>query len=610
MNHEEIQALVGLSPEEIIARHGVEALEEVLALEMRSGGRPGELPFGVAQDRERVLESPSYLATGILDPWYEKHFEPIHYDLMDNVLAPWLIGETVRIEGVNYDPSQYTGLLCLQSRATIKSTILRIMAQWIALYRKLRLGEDSRTMFVHKVLEKAIEHSESIRETAKQHPKWRQTFPEFAPDAKREWDTKGKWRWPCFTNYLATEWSFTCYGETSSKEGGHYTERLIDDWVTEDSATTEMQLNQSYDRFVKMDNLRDRSRPFNPWLAMGTHYHFQDAYKRLEAQGGWLVWRVPGHTGSPKAIFDICSIEDRTEDGRKKIARKLKELEENPPGKLNFPKMLPWSELYRTARATGPHTYNCQILLNPVPEGEQRFDHEALDAGWRDEIPGPDEMWLYVRCDPAISEKRTADETAYVVGGVRWNGERWLLDGWIGREKRPTEIVKTGFTLARKWIGQGYTVKSIGYESVQYQEALAQIARQGVPERDPTYHGESVPMLTAPCPIVSIKRPPDMTKHERILSMDGPITRREVFFWKHNRIGAKVMQQFKNYPFDRFDALDATHDLWIRVQTPPKPLGPELPRLHPLLAALLKDSAEGDRTLVGGHNSVNLTSWR
>jgi hypothetical protein len=274
--------------------------------------------------------------------------------------------------------------------------------------------------------------------------------------------------------------------------------------------------------------------------------------------------------------------------------------------------MLGWDELYRTARQTGPHTYNCQILLNPIPEGEQRFDREALEQAWEDEIPPKEEMWIYVRCDPAISEKREADETAYVVGGVRWNGERWIIDGWIGREKQPTKIVATGFDLCRKWIAKGYTVKSLGYESVQYQEALAGIARYGIPEREPEYHGEAVPMMTSPCQVVSIKRRSDMTKHERIVSMDGPVTRRELKFWKGAAVAQKVWNQFANYPFDRYDALDATHDLWINTYTPPRLVEDIEPPLHPELMRILKESGKltpDGPVLRGTHNTVKLTAW-
>ena len=584
-------------------------LHSIMMAESQAGILPDELPIQIQIRREKALDSAAYLATEIIDPWYGDHFEPIHYKLMDEVLCPYLIGETVTIEGQAYDPRDYSGLLVLFSRGTLKSTCLRMAGQWVALYRKLRLGEDARTMFVHQVLDKAIEHSISVKNCALLNPAWRETFPEFKGQINREWDTRGKWRWPNFSSHGATEYSWTSYGESSSKIGGHYTERLIDDWVTDESVTTDQQLEQSWDRFRAMDNLRDRTRGYNPWCAVGTNYHFQDAYKRLEKQGGWIVWKMPGHTGSPKRIFEIASIDDRTPQGARKRRLAIKKLEENPPGNLNFPTILPWQELVRSAHIEGPREYTCQILLDPVPEGEQRFDTEAIDAGWVEAPPSPSEMWCYLRIDPAISEKKDADETAIVLGGVKWDGHRYMLDGWVGREKRPVEIVRKAFDLVAKWQNLNYVVKNIGIESVAYQEALAAICRSGVPVRDPVKDGEAVPIRLKPCPIRSIKRSPDMRKHERILEMDGPVSRRELHWYIKNPISMRMVTQFKNFPYDRYDILDAVHDFWVDAYPPPRSGVTETPNMPIEFKKALERMRARKGSTSGTNNTSNLTSW-
>ena len=567
---------------------------------------PDGIPLRVEADRRRCLDSPHYLATAVLDPYYAKHYTEIHRRVMDEVLGPYLLGSTVRLQGSNYDPTQYTGLLMLMSRTTFKSTMLRQMVMWNAVYRKLKLTEDARTMFVHRNLDKATEHSEAIRQIARFCEPWRETFPEFRANPEGDWDWKTKWRWPNFKNYQATEWSFVAYGESSSKVGGHYTSRFVDDWVDDESVTTDAQLESSFHNFVSMDHLRLRDRPFNPWLAAGTHYHYRDCYKRLEESGGWLVLKVPAHTGSPKVIFDLGSIEAKSEEGRLKIEAGLRRIEANPPGELFFPELLSWRELHRSLRATSPRLYNCQLLLNPVPEGEQRFDVAALEASWVSDVPPAPEMWVYVRCDPAISEKRDADETAIVVGGVTWDGKRWFLDGWMGREKRPSEIVRKLFEFARRWQARGYPVRNIGIESVAYQEALAEMCRAGVPEHEVEGHGERVRMILKPCAIRSITRSPNMRKHERILEMDGPVTRREVRFYDKNPIGRKLMQQFTNFPFDRFDGLDAAHDMWDGCMAPPAQIEsrePVFPREFEKLFARRK------RKDMGTVQHVQLASW-
>lgn len=595
-------------------------VEAVFQAEMRGGLFKGELPYLKQVERDKALDSPSYFATKVLDPWYEEHFERQHYVLLDEVLAPYLLGETVKIDGVTYDPRQYTGLGVLWSRSTIKSTMLRIIILWCHLYRKLRgtpqadgsrKKEDARTMFVHQDRKKAIVHGEALKEIARNHKLFRQLFPEFRAPAGKQWDTQDSWRWGCFSTYQANEYSFTFYGEESAKTGGHYTERLVDDWVTDESVTTPEQLDSAEHRFRQMDNLRDRTRAYNPWLLAGTHYHYQDTYKRLEKAGGWLFWKQPAHVGSPKAIFDLLKYDERDEKDRVKIEAGLVALEKTRAEDLRFPKLLPWRELYRSARAEGQYIYVTQLLLDPVPEGEQRFDGEDVDAMWCTEIPAPEECWGYLRCDPAISKKKDRDETAMHLVLVRWDGHRYFVDGWVGREKRPTEQVRKMFGLVRRWQGMGYRVKEIGVESVAYQEALAQLCRDGVPEREALTHGELIPVQKAPCSVRSITRSAELRKQERILEMEGPVSRREAHIWTENPIGARTVTQLKNFPFDRDDILDAMHDAWEGVMVPSRPMGAKVIRIHPAFRkAMRRWTREDGPRVEDTSNTVTLSAWR
>ena len=583
-----------------------EQLRLVMMTEL-AGGLPGELPIEVAADRERSLDSPHYLATRVVDPFYEEHFEEIHRRAMDEVMAPYLLGETVKLDGVSYDPRQYIGLMVLWSRITFKSTMLGLMLLWLYLHDKLRRGHDTRAMYVHQVIEKAIERGEVIRNLAKQHKKFRSTFPEFMSPAG-EWDRQDRWRWPCFDSYTATEWSFKAYGETSDKTGGHYTVRMVDDWETEQSVTTPPQLEKSFNSFRMMDNLKTLTLDHNPLLIAGTHYHYQGTYKRLEKQGGYLIWRVPAHTGSPKRIFDLCAVNERTEEGRRKIEVGLRNLEKDPPGELRFPALLPWRKLFMIAKAQGSHIYACQQLLDPTPEGEQRFSAKMIDSGWVDEFPSPEEMWLYVRCDPAISDKKSACETGIHLAGVDWQGYRWFLDGWAGREKRPTEQVRKLFSIARKWQSVGYRVQNIGIEAVQYQEGLAQLCRDGVPEREALHHGEEIRVLKSPCPVRSINRGPNMTKTERNLQMDGPISRGEMKIWRKNPVGEKLATQLKNFPMDLQDLVDPARDMWDGVLVPPRPMQTSEPHIPKYIMEMMGE--HDGAVLKDTSNTVALAQWR
>ena len=100
--------------------------------ELRSG-LTGELPFKIAHRRERALESPSFFITDVVDEFYKVNFEPAHYKLCDEVIGPYLLGESVTLDGQSYDPKDYIGMLILMSRDTFKSSIAGLMVTTEAL---------------------------------------------------------------------------------------------------------------------------------------------------------------------------------------------------------------------------------------------------------------------------------------------------------------------------------------------------------------------------------------------------------------------------------------------------------------------------------------------
>jgi hypothetical protein len=582
---------------------------ELLAyMDLEKSGKvnEGDKEIHVDMARERALDSPSYLATKIVDPYYEKHFEHIHYQAMDEAIAPYLLGESVSFGGSTYDPRDYLGLIILFSRGTYKSSMAWLALLWCFVNWKIRQGRDARAMYVHQVIKKAVQRGENLRHVSKANRRFRECFPEFM-SPKGEWDTKEAWSWPCFKAKAAGEPSFTAYGETSDKTGGHYTPRIVDDWETE-SIRSETAREDNYQAFLGMDPLIDEADGFCPYLIMGTTYFWDGTHERLLRDGGYLVWKLPAFVGSAKTLFDLLPLDPRVENQRDKIRSGIVNLQKERGGDLNFPGLLSWETLYRRARGQGPRIFSGQMLLNPTPEGEQRFDHDAIDDSWADEPWAPTECWAYVRCDPAISKKKEADETAMGVGLVHWTGKRMLVDGWVGRENQPNEIIRKLFTLAIKWQEMGYCVKSIGIEDVAYQKALVNLAKHGVPERRPEHSGESVPMLTKPCPVAGITRGSDASKRERLLSMDGPITRRELLLWKKCGIALRAVTQLKQYPMGPDDILDMLHDFWIRTSTPPRSVEPVKPPLHPKLMELIKQN-DGTRRLEGTNFTAKLATW-
>ena len=596
-----VREIVGTDP---AALSDADLLRAIQA-EAAGGIYPGELPLALELERQRCLDSPAHLATKVLDPFYDRHFEPIHARLLDEVLAPYVRGETLILDGAKFDPRLYVGFVARQARDTFKSSMLGILLQWSYLYFKIVKRQDARAMYVHQLIEKAVKRGEIVRAHARTNKRFRELFPEFrAPSGK--WDRTDDWRWPCFVSAGAGESSFRAYGEESDKTGGHYNPRFVDDWETEQSGRGAEQQELSWERFRGMQPLRDRSDDYSPYIISGTPYHGQGLMERLVRDGGYLIWNVPAHLGESRTIFDLASMDPRTES--EKIASGIAKLERERQSDLLFPRRYPWSALYIEARGMGPRTYSSQLLLKVASDSEQSFDKEALGELWTDDLPHPDACYLYVRCDPAVSEKRAACETAIVVGAVDWSGHRYSIDGWGGREKRPHKIVQKCFDLARKWILRRYAVKNIGIESVAFSEWMAEMARHGVPMTEATEHGQAVPIATKPCPVRSIKRT-DQRKQDRLLEMDGPIVRREFHIHRGNPIGQRTLNQLENFPNDADDYLDATHDLWVGATGPRKPPGPAA-RLDPQIARILKLRNPRGRQEIGGTaGPIELESW-
>ena len=132
-----------------------------------------------------------------------------------------------------------------------------------------------------------------------------------------------------------------------------------------------------------------------------------------------------------------------------------------------------------------------------------------------------------------------------------------------------------------------------------------------MPERDPTHDGEKIKMLTKPCAVRSITRSPDKRKHERILEMDGPVTRRELKFYEKNPVARKTMLQFQNFPFDKFDALDAVHDMWVGTMKPPPVIEDTPPMIPRELQKILQAQMYGKRKgqIVGTIAPSRLSAW-
>lgn len=121
------------------------------------------------------------------------------------------------------------------------------------------------------------------------------------------------------------------------------------------------------------------------------------------------------------------------------------------------------------ARAGELHTFYMEYDNETrVPEG-MKFKPEYF----RHEPPGDKELITAIYCDPAISDKKKADDAVIVVAGMASRGEIYVLDVWGKRGATPREIIDEFFRLHKQ-----HKCRYAGVEGNQYQAALVHIMRE------------------------------------------------------------------------------------------------------------------------------------
>lgn len=141
--------------------------------------------------------------------------------------------------------------------------------------------------------------------------------------------------------------------------------------------------------------------------------------------------------------------------------------------------------------------------------------------------------------DPAISEKKTADYTVILVGGLDYERNLYILDFFCGRVP-PTKLVEQLFSLAEKW-----EIKMAHIEAVAYQKALIPMIKSKFNEYKPISISEYLPRGD---------------KKSRIETHLEPLfTNRKVFFsgWMANH--AELQEEIYYFPAQNVhdDILDA-----------------------------------------------------
>ncbi len=210
----------------------------------------------------------------------------------------------------------------------------------------------------------------------------------------------------------------TCMAASLEKQsitGQHYDLILLDDPVSFNNINTPEQIQKTID-FYKM--LLSVLEPDGAIVIVGTKYNATDLYSFLSDED------------SPeKGQIDSLILEAMDDEGN-----------------LLFPEVLTREFLDQQRKTQGEFLFTCQYLNRAISPDTCFFKQEHIK--FYETLP--DGLIYFITFDPAISQKQRSDYSAFIVNGVDYH-HNWYIVEAIQKKLAPSEIVDLMFFLVKKY---------------------------------------------------------------------------------------------------------------------------------------------------------------
>lgn len=314
-------------------------------------------------------------------------------------------------------------------------------------------------------------------------------------------------------------------GSSGGIVGGHYDILLIDDIVD---------TSNSRSKKIRDDMMKNLDNSFFPAMNMfsdyqfihiiGTHYHPDDIYTRLESRDNFKTLKVPalyeGDDGKLRCIWDEIDSES---------LQMILDVKNNNP--------LAYEQQYQLKVRKGdggifnPEWFQYFSKLVRDDTGVYAYINNSSKSEEEDVpvIESKIKLDLYAGVDLAITKNTNSDYFVFAVIGVDKDKNIYLLDFDRGRYSFSQQL-ETLSRMGNKWP----ELIRIGVESVAYQQALLQEASR-----------------TTDLPVIKLKTSSD--KISRLNSFSALFENSKVFTYSHMRGAGDLESEFLEFP-------DGEHD--------------------------------------------------
>lgn len=261
-------------------------------------------------------------------------------------------------------------------------------------------------------------------------------------------------------------------------------------------------------------------------IEIGTRWHLDDTFSEIFDKEmkyyNVMVRKVvePDSTGKPRLIFP------------KHFAKKFDDVKKDWT-MVSDPYCMDYVDHLKASMPLDE--FSAQYLNLPFSSENQLFKPEMFKY-WNER---PDGLFIAMAADLAISEARTADETAIVVCGMDKDWKMYILD-YLKGQWRPSIVVDNIFQMRNRW-----KPHTIGMETNGFQKTLKLSCEDEMRKRREYFH------------IEEIKTGPERSKSERIKTLE-PFYRNGSVFHAAWMKGKDLEEQLQTFPKGkRDDIIDA-----------------------------------------------------